>query len=71
MNKLQQLTEIEGYSDPIDMIEEHFTDTMCPGICVNPECDYTTSVEQDCRAGWCEECGTQTVVSAFELAGII
>ena len=69
-SKLQQLAEIEGMSEE-ELLEQGTFDSLCYGICVNPGCDYTTQVEPDCRAGWCELCDTQTVKSACVLAGII
>lgn len=73
MSKLSTLLEIEGYSD----LEELFTDSEygsvpgVPGICSNENCEYSTRVEPDSDSGWCEECESNTVVSAYILAGII
>lgn len=69
--KLDQLAEAEGFSDYMDLLEEFSIDSVCPGICMNPECDYTTEVEPDCTAGHCEVCGTNTVKSGMILAGVI
>ena len=69
--KLQTLAEYEGYSDGYALLEERALDEVVPGICTNAGCDYTTDVEPDSRAGWCEECNTGTVASACILAGII
>lgn len=33
MNKSQQLAELEGYSNPIDLMEAYVTDSVAPGIC--------------------------------------
>lgn len=63
--------DIEGYDDEYDFLAELMTDSICPGICVNPGCDYTCEVEPDCTNGYCEECGTQSIQSALVLAGII
>lgn len=63
--------EIEGFDDSLDFLEHCSTDSVVPGICCKLDCDYTTEVEPDCRSGYCEECGTQTVKSALILAGII
>jgi hypothetical protein len=71
MSKLDQLTEIVGYDDPLEMFEEFVCDSVCPGICMNPDCDYTNEVEPDCTNGWCEVCNTQTVKSGMVLGGII
>lgn len=70
MSKLTELAEIEGL-ELMEMLEEASTDSVCPGICVNKDCDYTTQVEPDCSTGFCEVCGTQTVKSALVLAGVI
>lgn len=56
---------------PAALIEEYAMEDVVPGICMNPDCEYTTSCEPDLRAGWCEECGTRTVRSALVLAGIL
>lgn len=70
-DKLERLAEIEGYDDSFDLLEEVNTDSVVPGICTNPDCDYTTEVEPDSRTGWCEECKSNTVASALVLAGVI
>lgn len=54
-----------------EFIEEYALDDVVPGICLNPDCDYTTEVEPDQRQGWCEVCGTTSVRSGIVLAGII
>lgn len=69
--KLKTLAEIEGYDDPMDLLEVYTYDSVCPGICRREGCEYTTTVEPDQRRGYCEECGTQTVASALVLAGLI
>lgn len=71
MSKLRQLAQIEGYDDPMEMLEDACMDSVCPGICMNPDCDYTIEVEPDCSKGWCENCNSQTVKSAMMLAGVI
>ncbi len=68
--KLDQLAEIEGMSD-MEMFEEGTFDSVCKGICINDDCDYTTTVEPDCSEGYCEVCETQTVKSALILADMI
>lgn len=70
-DKAQELTAIEGYDCPEEMMEEYFMDSVCPGICTNEDCEYTTTVEHDCSEGYCYFCGTQTVCSIFDLMGII
>jgi hypothetical protein len=71
MSKLGRLAELEGYNHPFSMLEDAITDSVCPGICINKGCDYTTEVEPDCQDGYCEECETQTVKSAMILAGVV
>ena len=70
-SKLELLAQTQGYYDPMELLEEYVTDSVCPGICVNPDCDYTTEVEPDCTRGYCECCNTNTVQSAMILAGVI
>ena len=67
-SKLILLTDYEGYDNPLDMIESSMFDEVCPGICMNEGCDYTTNVEPDSDSGWCESCNTNTVHSAITLA---
>ena len=69
--KLQQLTEDWGFLKPLALIEAYFCEGVSPGICLEGHCDYSTTVEPDCCAGWCDECGNTTIVSADVLAGMI
>lgn len=71
MSKAQECSEIYGFADPIELCEEYISDSVCPGICTNPDCDYTTEVEPDCRDGYCEECKTQSLKSVMVLIGVI
>lgn len=70
-DKLQELAEIEGFGEPMDMLEANSTDSVVPGICMNDGCSYTTGVEPDCYNGWCENCNEGTVKSCMILAGVI
>jgi len=63
--------DIEGYDDDYEFLSDLMTDSICPGICVNPGCDHTCEVEPDCTNAYCEECGTRSIKSALILAGII
>lgn len=67
---LQTLATDWGYEDPLEMIEDYVTDGLMPGICTEG-CGYSTEYEPDQDAGYCECCGTGTVVSAAILAGVI
>lgn len=68
--KLQQLLDIEAMTKT-EMAEHALFEGTCPGICMNPGCDYTTFYEPDQTEGWCECCGTNTVKSGLVLAGLI
>jgi hypothetical protein len=70
-SKLKQLAEAEGFSDPLDLLENAVTDSVVTGICTNDGCDYTCDVEPDSTSGYCENCGTNTVSSCLVLAGVI
>ena len=69
MTKLQELADSEGFESVDEMLEAAVIDSVVPGICKH--CDYTTEVEPDCRAGWCEFCEESTVVSCLILAELI
>lgn len=69
--KLAKLIEIEGFKTLDQMLQAVAGDSVCPGICIDPDCNYTVEVEPDQDRGWCEVCGTQTVRSALILAGLI
>jgi len=71
MTKLAQLTEDWGYSEPETMVEDYLFEGVMPAICMNDDCDYSTEMEPDQDHGWCENCSTNTVVSAAILAGMI
>lgn len=71
MSKLQKLAGIEGYEDILTMLEKATFDSISPGICTNPGCDYTTNVEPDQGEGFCENCRTNSVKSCLVLADMI
>ena len=71
MDKLEKLAKIEGFEDSTEMMNEFMFDSVAPGICTNPDCDYTATVEPDQDGAYCEECKTNTVKSCFVLAGVI
>ena len=68
--KLVRLARDAGLSVD-EMLRQVVFDSVSPGICMNPGCDYTTDVEPDQDQGWCEVCDTTTVMSASRLAGVI
>lgn len=69
--KLDTLAIDWGYEDPEDLAEDYICDGLCPAICMNPSCNYTTEMEPDQDRGWCENCETNSMASAFILMGII
>lgn len=62
--KLKQLAELKGTSIS-SLLEDAIFDGSCPSICMNAACDYTTEVEPDQDAGYCEICDANTVVSCL------
>ena len=69
--KLANLLEIEGYDTLEELLEAVFSDSVSPAICTQADCNYTTEMEPDQDAGYCEVCRTQTVVAAPVLADLI
>ena len=69
--KLERLAEQEGFPSVEALLEENAVDSVVPGICMTEGCDYSTGVEPDSRAGWCEECAAGTMKSCLVLAGVI
>lgn len=69
--KLFELCDIYGFDDPIELCEAYFCESICPGICTNADCDCTYDYEPDQDAGYCEECKSNSVVSAMVLLGVI
>jgi hypothetical protein len=72
--KLIRLMQIEGYQTLTELFEDYAAGSACPAICcnpANPSCEYTTLMEPDQEAGYCQLCGTNTMKSAFVLAGMI
>ena len=71
MSKFYDLMRFEGFEDENEFMEEIGYDSIVPGICINPGCDYTRDVEPDCQEGYCEDCKTHTIQSALILLGVI
>lgn len=70
--KLEELCDQEGLDlSNMDDMGLVVMDSVHPGICMNPGCDYTIQVEPDQGEGYCEECGTNSVASLGRLMGII
>ena len=71
MLSLQEVADIYGYEDEMDMLEDCVTDSLVPCCCRNDNCEYTTELEPDCTNGWCEECREGSLVSVLIMAGIM
>jgi hypothetical protein len=69
--KLMKLCDLEGYKRLNNFLKASATDSICPAICMTEGCDYTTEMESDQDAGYCEACGGNTVTSVLVLAGLI
>jgi hypothetical protein len=69
--KLMKLCDLEGYKRVHDLLKASVKDNLCPAICMTEGCDYTTEMESDQGAGYCEACGGNTVTSTLALAGLI
>ena len=69
--KLAKLLAAEGYETIEELAEAVFSDSVSPAICIEPDCDHVAEMEPDQDAGYCENCGKNTVVAALVLAGLI
>jgi hypothetical protein len=69
--KLAKLLAAEGYDTLEDLAQAIVSDSVSPAICTEPDCDYTSEMEPDQDAGYCDSCGKNTVVSALVLAELI
>ena len=67
--RLLELCEAEGFENIDELLEASICDSVCPAICM--ECGCTAEMEPDQRAGCCEQCGQNKVVSCLVLAGLI
>ncbi|SMD02415.1 MULTISPECIES: hypothetical protein [Primorskyibacter] len=68
---LETLAETEGYTTTDALLEDSVFDSLCPAICTNPGCGYTSNLEPDQDRGWCEICSENSMKSALILAGLI
>lgn len=71
MTKLDTLYSNWGVTDRMAALEHFMFDGLCPAICMNDGCDYTTDMEPDQDHGWCDDCGTNSMKSAMILEGVI
>jgi hypothetical protein len=54
-----------------DLIEAVFSDSVSPAICMNEGCSFTSEMEPDQDAAYCENCHTNTMKAAPVLASHI
>ncbi len=71
--KLDTILEVEGFESLEKLFEESEFGLRAgvPSICMNEGCDYVIDMEPDQDRGWCDVCKTNSVKSAYILAGII
>lgn len=69
-DKLNALLANEGMTED-EFMEEYAMESIVPGICMNPGCDFVGEYEPDQDRGYCEICGTQSVMSGLRLLGIM
>ncbi|MBR0960899.1 hypothetical protein [Bradyrhizobium japonicum] len=67
--RLLELCEAEGFETVEDLIQASMTDSVSPAICM--ECAHAAKMEPDQRAGYCEACHTNRMVSGLVLADFI
>jgi hypothetical protein len=67
MDAMQEkyILEFMGQFDTDDL-EEIVYDSVSPGVCLQCGAE-SASVEPDCDSGYCENCGSNKVISAVEL----
>lgn len=66
---IKALMEAYGFTELDALVGECVMDSISPAICT--VCGYTTDMEPDQRAGWCEVCEKGTVKAALVLLGMI
>jgi hypothetical protein len=69
--KLVKLLAIEGYASTEAFAEAFVSDSVCPAICMDDDCDHTTELEPDQDQGYCDECHTNTMTSGLLLMGLV
>ena len=75
LRKLSLLYEDQGLEteeEKMSYLQTIVFDSVSPGICMNPDCDYITDcIEPDASDGWCKECETNSIASILVLEEII
>jgi len=74
-HKLAKLLQDMGYTG-VDafttaFVEQGVSSGEMMGICMNKKCNYTTDCEEDAKENSCDECETNSLVSALVLANLI
>ncbi len=69
--KLDDLVEAYGFDTDIEMAEEYVHEGCVPCICMNEGCNSIEEFEPDCRDGYCDFCGANTMQSLLVLMGVI
>ena len=71
--KLAKLLQTEGFTDITELAEEALLGSRAgtPSIYMNEGCNYTCEMEPDQEEGWCDECGTNSMMSGLVLAELI
>jgi hypothetical protein len=70
-SKLVKVCAAEGFTTVDDLLALAVADSVCPAICMTEGCDYVAPMESDQEEGYCENCGSTTMVSVLVLAGLI
>jgi len=66
---MEQLLEVEGFDEPIELLEAYQDEGAVPCICTH--CGMIEYWEPDARDVLCLQCGRRTVQSCFVLMGVI
>jgi hypothetical protein len=71
--KLAKLLAAEGFTDITELAQEALlgSGASTPSICMNERCNYVCEMEPDQDAGWCDECGTNSMMSGLVHAELI
>ena len=71
--KLAKLLAAEGFTDITELAQEALLGSAAgtPSICMNEGCNYICEMELDQEEGWCDECGTNSMMSGLVLAELI
>lgn len=50
--RLADLVALEGFAEPIDLVEAYITDSIVPAICTNVHCNASADLEPDQDRGF-------------------